>query len=122
MILYERQLQAIEHVYGPLLVVAGAGTGKTTVLVERVARLIREGHARPEEILALTFTDNAANEMRARVRRALPGSNCDALRAMTFHAFCNGLLERAGKGFRLLTREDLWVSLRLRITEHGQTR
>ena len=56
----ERQLEAIEHVNGPMLVVAGAGTGKTTVLTRRIAGLIREGHAWPREILALTYTDNAA--------------------------------------------------------------
>jgi len=115
----ERQLQAIEHVHGPMLVVAGAGTGKTSVLVERITRLIREGQARPDEILALTFTDNAASEMSARVQKALAGRDCAGLRAMTFHAYCNGLLERAGESFRLLTREDLWVYLRLRISELG---
>jgi len=56
----ERQREAIEHVRGPMLVLAGAGTGKTTVLTQRIAHLIREDHARPDEILALTYTDNAA--------------------------------------------------------------
>jgi len=102
-----------------MLVVAGAGTGKTTVLVERIARLISDRHARPDEILALTFTDNAANEMSARVRRALAGVDCAGLRAMTFHAYCYGVLERAGKAFRLLTKEDLWVFLRQRISDLG---
>src|SRR5258708_20283086 len=59
----ERQQQAIGHVHGPMLVIAGAGTGKTTVLTQRVANLIREGHARPDEILALTYTDNSPAEM-----------------------------------------------------------
>jgi DNA helicase-2/ATP-dependent DNA helicase PcrA len=62
----ERQQEAIEHVRGPMLVVAGAGTGKTTVLTRRMAALIRTGHARANEILALTYTDNAAAEMRQR--------------------------------------------------------
>ena len=52
----ERQLEVIKHVHGPMLVVAGAGTGKTTVLTRRIAALIREGHARPSEILSLTYT------------------------------------------------------------------
>ena len=115
----QRQFQAIEHVHGPMLVVAGAGTGKTSVLVERIARLVRDGHARPQEILALTFADNAASEMSARVRQTLAGRDCDGLRAMTFHAYCNGVLERAGKNFRLLMPEDLWVYLRQRISDLG---
>jgi DNA helicase-2/ATP-dependent DNA helicase PcrA len=115
----ERQLQAIAHVNGPMLVVAGAGTGKTSVLVERIVCLIRDRHARPEEILALTFGDNAASEMSARVRKAVAGTDCARLRAMTFHAYCNSLLERAGKAFRLLTKEDLWVYLRQRISDLG---
>ena len=71
----ERQREAIEHVQGPMLVVAGAGTGKTSVLTHRVERLVREGHAQPEEILALTYTRNAANEMRERERGLLAGRN-----------------------------------------------
>src|SRR5581483_158906 len=91
----EQQRQAIEHVTGPMLVIAGAGTGKTTVLTHRIARLIREGTARAEEILALTYTDNAAREMRERVQAQL-GSSV-TVQAMTFHAYCNTLLHRCGK-------------------------
>jgi len=115
----ERQLQAIEHVRGPMLVVAGAGTGKTSVLVERIARLLRQGHARADEVLALTFTDNAADEMAGRVRTAVAGIECDGLRAMTFHAYCSELLQRSGAAFRLLLPEDLWVFLRRRISDLG---
>src|SRR5246127_861960 len=89
----ERQREAIEHVHGPLLVVAGAGTGKTTVLTRRIAALIRNGHARPSEILALTYTDNAAKEMRDRVQAELRGTDVSSLRAVTFHAYCNELLK-----------------------------
>ena len=71
----ERQREAIEHVHGPLLVIAGAGTGKTTVLTKRIANLVREGHARPDEILAVTYTKNAAQEMRQRVEEELRGTN-----------------------------------------------
>ena len=113
----ERQQQAIGHVHGPMLVIAGAGTGKTTVLTQRVANLIREGHARPDEILALTYTDNSAAEMMARVREELKGTAIDGLQACTFHAWCNGLLQRRGAGFGVLDDKDLWVFLRRRIRD-----
>ena len=113
----ERQRQAIAHVHGPMLVIAGAGTGKTTVLTQRVASLIREGHSRPDEILALTYTDNAAAEMMGRVQGELQGTNIDGLRACTFHSWCNGLLARRGAVFGVLDDKDLWVFLRRRIRE-----
>ncbi len=75
-VLDERQRQAVGHVSGPLLVIAGAGTGKTTVLTQRIAHLVTEGHARPDEILALTYSDNSAAEMMNRVR-ARTGGNSD---------------------------------------------
>ncbi|HXZ27524.1 MAG TPA: ATP-dependent DNA helicase [Terriglobales bacterium] len=111
-----KQLEAIEHGRGPMLVLAGAGTGKTTVLVERVTRLVREGVARPDEILAVTFTIKGAREMRERVQARL-GGECAGLRASNFHAYCEGLLRRAGANFGVLTDEDLWVYLRQRIEE-----
>src|SRR5690242_9968112 len=84
-----RQQEAIEHVLGPMLVVAGAGTGKTTVLTRRIARLTQEAHAKPEEILALTYTDNAAREMRERVQSELGGRvDISRLQVTTFHAYC----------------------------------
>ncbi|MGA9640677.1 MAG: ATP-dependent DNA helicase [Terriglobales bacterium] len=113
----ERQREAIEHVHGPMVVLAGAGTGKTTVLIQRIARLIREGHARPEEILALTYTENAAAEMQQRVRAELEGTNIDGLETCTFHAWCNNLLHQQGAAFQLLDEKDLWVYLRRRIRE-----
>ena len=113
----ERQREAIEHVHGPMLVIAGAGTGKTTVLTRRVAHLIREGHARPDEILALTYTDNAAEEMKKRVHAELEGKDCGGLEACTFHAWCNSLLQRRGAGFGVLDDKDLWIYLRRRIRD-----
>ena len=65
------QQQAIEHVHGPMLVVAGAGTGKTTVLARRIAHLIQTGAARPDEILAVTYTRNSAAELISRVAAIL---------------------------------------------------
>ncbi|MFZ1916948.1 MAG: ATP-dependent DNA helicase [Terriglobales bacterium] len=113
----ERQREAIEHVRGPMMVIAGAGTGKTTVLVQRIANLIREGHARPDQILALTYTDNAAEEMKGRVRQELKGTNIEGLQTCTFHAWCNALLHRRSKEFRVLDDKDLWVYLRRRIRD-----
>ncbi len=100
-----------------MLVIAGAGTGKTTVLTQRVAHLIREGHARPDEVVALTYTDNSASEMLGRVREELKGTAIDGLQACTFHAWCNGLLQRRGAGFGVLDEKDLWVYLRRRIRD-----
>src|SRR5438067_4820169 len=114
-----QQQQAIEHVYGPMLVVAGAGTGKTTVLTRRIAHLIREKHARAGEILAVTYTDNAAKEMRQRVEAELQGLDLSGLQIKTFHAYCNELLIGCGKGFGVLDDYDLWVYLRRRIRELG---
>src|ERR1035438_9279366 len=95
----ERQRQAIGHVHGPMLVIAGAGTGKTTVLTQRVANLIREGHARPDEILALSYTENSAAEMLARVRGEFKGAAV-GLQTGTFHEWCNRLLKLRGADFR----------------------
>jgi DNA helicase II / ATP-dependent DNA helicase PcrA len=110
----DRQREAIEHVHGPLLVVAGAGTGKTSVLTYRIERLVREGHAQPQEILALTYTVNAAAEMRARLRKLLGGRE---VHATTFHDYCLDLLRRANKDFGVLDEHDLWIYLRRRIRD-----
>ncbi|HZI55779.1 MAG TPA: ATP-dependent helicase, partial [Verrucomicrobiae bacterium] len=120
-----RQKQAIEHVFGPMLVLAGAGTGKTTVLVERIAWLIEQGHAKPEEILAITFTDNSAAELKARVEKRLRGKTAGVKTtffAGTFHAYCLGVLKRAGQDFNLLLPEDVYVFLRQRIDQLGLKR
>jgi DNA helicase-2/ATP-dependent DNA helicase PcrA len=111
------QKEAVEHVAGPMLVVAGAGTGKTTVLTQRVARLIREGHARPNEILAVTYTDNAAAELKQRVTDELGPERSAGLQATTFHAFCYRILQDCGQAFRVVEPQDLWVYLRRRLPE-----
>ncbi len=110
----DRQREAIEHVRGPMLVVAGAGTGKTSVLTNRIAYLVSEGHARPDEILALTYTKNAATEMRDRLRRLLGGKMAHAA---TFHDYCLDLLQRSHKEFGVLDDKDLWIYLRRRIRD-----
>ncbi len=112
-----QQREAIEHVAGPMLVLAGAGTGKTTVLIRRIAHLIREGHARPDEILALTYTVNAAKEMLERTQHELRGTNSKGLQICTFHAYCDELLKRCGRSFNVLLDKDLWIFLRRNLRE-----
>ena len=86
-----RQRKAVTHGEGPLLIVAGAGTGKTTVITRRIAWLIAEKRAKPSEILALTFTDRAALEMTERVDQLVPYGYTDT-RISTFHAWGDRLL------------------------------
>lgn len=89
------QLQAVKHGKGPLLIIAGAGTGKTTVITERIKHLIIKGFAKPEEILALTFTEKGATEMETRIDVALPLGYGD-MWVMTFHSFCDRILRESG--------------------------
>jgi DNA helicase II / ATP-dependent DNA helicase PcrA len=112
-----QQQQAIEHVHGPMLVVAGAGTGKTTVLTRRIAHLVRQGHARPDEILVLTYTVNAAEEMLTRLETQLGKSEAKGFQVHTFHDYCFKLLIRAGRDFKVLDDKQLWIFLRRSIRE-----
>src|SRR2546430_17466754 len=100
------QREAVLTTEGPLLVIAGAGSGKTRVLTYRVAHLIHAVGARPNEILAITFTNKAAGEMRERLRHLL-GRSPRGLRGLTFHAACGRVLPRGGQ--RLGDRPDFTI-------------
>ena len=116
------QRQAVTHGDGPLLIVAGAGTGKTSVITRRIAWLIAEGLAKPDEILALTFTDKAAGELEERVDRLLPYGYVD-LWVQTFHAFGERLLRSHGldiglsTSFRVLSDPERWMLLKRHFPE-----
>jgi DNA helicase II / ATP-dependent DNA helicase PcrA len=99
--LNQAQREAVQHTEGPLLVVAGAGSGKTRVLTHRVAHLVEDLKVRPSEILAITFTNKAAGEMRERLERML-GATARAIWILTFHAACGRMLRREAErlGYR----------------------
>ncbi|HET8639399.1 MAG TPA: UvrD-helicase domain-containing protein [Solirubrobacterales bacterium] len=109
--LNDPQREAVRHREGPLLVLAGAGSGKTRVLTHRIAYLLATGAVRPGEILAITFTNKAATEMRERVER-LVGSSARAMWVTTFHSACARMLradaERLGysRGYTIYDETD----------------
>jgi DNA helicase-2/ATP-dependent DNA helicase PcrA len=111
------QLEAVTTTQGPLLILAGAGTGKTAVLTRRIAYLVQEKQVAPESILALTFTEKAAGEMKSRVREFLQRS-VEGMQVSTFHSFCRRILTEDGSKidlpaeFHQLDDVDQWVVLR----------
>lgn len=112
MSLNPQQAAAVAHCDGPLLVLAGAGSGKTRVIVEKIAHLIGSGRYPARRIAAITFTNKAAKEMRERVGRRIRGDSADGLTICTFHALGLKMLqidhERAGlrRGFSVFDSDD----------------
>src|SRR5260221_14724606 len=91
------QLRAVESLAPRIAVAAGPGSGKTRVLVERIARAVRTGRLQLDRVLAITFTINAASEMKDRLSKALPhdqGTPIEAAAISTIHAFCASLLRQ----------------------------
>src|SRR6188508_489670 len=121
------QRRAVTHRHGPLLVVAGPGTGKTEVITRRIAWLIATKRARPREILALTFTDKAAAEMQARVDLLVPYGQAESA-ILTFHAFGDRVLREHGHELglpgapRVIGRAEQVVLLREHLFELGLDR
>src|SRR6476646_7958591 len=114
------QLAAVRHCDGPLLVLAGAGSGKTRVITEKIAHLVRERGVSPAHIAAITFTNKAAREMRERVAKLLPGDAGEGLTVCTFHALGLRFLHvehaRAGlrRGFSVFDSDDALAQVRER--------
>ena len=104
------QLEAVVNTEGPVLILSGAGSGKTHTLTSRMAYLIEKG-VKPERILALTFTNKAADEMKNRAAK-IGGEGCNDVMACTYHSFCARMLriyaERAGlsKNFTIISPQD----------------
>ena len=120
--LNSKQKEAVKHDQAPLLIIAGAGTGKTAVIARRISYLISTKKARPEEILALTFTDKAAAEMEERVDLLVPYGYTD-IWISTFHAFGDRILRENAiemgldPEFKVLTRPDQLIFLKEHLYE-----
>ena len=104
--LNKQQQEAVEHESGPLMIIAGAGTGKTTVITERIKYLLSNELAKTSEILALTFTEKAAQEMEERVDRAMP-LGYGQMWISTFHSFCDRILRQEGLAIGIDTSYNL---------------
>ena len=120
--LNSQQKAAVAYARGPLLIVAGAGTGKTTVITERVKYLLQKKKARPEEILALTFTEKAAGEMLERLDVVMPLGYQEPW-VSTFHAFCDRILREEGleiglsPDYKILSQPEQWFLLKKHLFE-----
>lgn len=124
--LNEEQLQAVTHGEGPLLIIAGAGTGKTTVISKRIEHLILDKNISPSNILSLTFTEKAAKEMETRVDEILP-YGYTTMWIETFHAFCDRILRAEAihlgltPNFKLQSEAESLLFLRKHLFEFNLT-
>ena len=115
--LNDEQKNAVTHIKEPLLIIAGAGTGKTTVITNKIAYIIEQKLAKPSEILALTFTDKASEEMAERVDKLLPYGVFD-MWISTFHSFCDRILGENGldiglpTNYRLINTTESWLLMK----------
>lgn len=116
-LLNPNQQKAVEHLQGPLLVVAGAGTGKTRVITERIKKLIQKDGIHPQQVLALTFTEKAAQEMVDRVADVMP-LGYEEPWIYTFHSFCDRILKAEGleigldTSYKILSTPNQWLLFR----------
>jgi len=119
--LNSRQKEAVTHEAGPLLIVAGAGTGKTTVLINRLAHLVLDKGLSTEEILLLTFTEKSAGELEARADTLLPYGYVD-LWIHTFHGFCERILREhaldigLAADFKLISATEQWILIKKNLS------
>lgn len=115
--LNEAQRSAVSRVTGPLLVVAGAGTGKTRVITARILHLLNDLNVPADRILALTFTEKAADEMLSRVDESMPLAY-EEVTIKTFHGFCDMILRERGieigidSGFKIVTEPEQWILIK----------
>ena len=117
--LNKEQLEAVQHGEGPLLIIAGAGTGKTTVITERIKRLITQELAKPSQILALTFTQKAAREMEERVDILMPYGYTQ-MWISTFHSFCDSILRAEALHIGLDPKFKLMTTLEIKGVERSK--
>ncbi|MFA6017372.1 MAG: ATP-dependent DNA helicase [Patescibacteria group bacterium] len=119
-VLNKEQQQAVKYNKGPLLIIAGAGTGKTSVIVEKIKYFVKKKLAKPEQILALTFTEKAASEMEERIDKAMPYGYFQ-MNISTFHAFADQILKENGfqiglsPSYRLMTEAETIIFLKKNI-------
>ena len=99
--LNEKQRQAVDTVEGPVMVIAGPGTGKTTILTLRIANILLETDANPENILALTFTNSGVNAIRKKLLEYI-GDDAYRVNIFTFHSFAENIIKEFGFYFKYL--------------------